>query len=477
MFVTKQENRYIFFIKHLNNNMIMMIKQKFSLCLMFLGLSTSFTILFAQDTLLKARYISLPFGLISDEQVALTPADYAIWKSEIGELKQVYFTSFDIDFTANDSLATYQLLKRNTQNFANNFHDTTLLFQNGGKRITLNPKISAPYINKPIGSSFTFINDNELYVSKIIAKKQIADSVHARHILFTGMSVDKVEKILTDLKNNNITWEKANKSYSKDYVAAERGGDLGYFTQGMMVESFDKLCFDVAIVGEYYRVKTQFGEHIVQIIDKKFSDNASSLQTISYISPLILGKKTLKSIETKAQKRIGKSKNIDELEKKLRKEGIELEEFTPFQLQLSGEIAEWIKTAKNGDITTKAIKIHDDLTKRDKIMILGLKISNGSAISDEELTRQYGYYMLRKKKAELLFQSLKEYKSLEGIASKYNVEIKDIFLPFTEQLSSSDEMISDASLQNKLFNYEVNKLTEPIIGYNGYYIAYIFWKK
>ncbi len=98
--------------------------------------------------------------------------------------------------------------------------------------------------------------------------------VRARHILFrldkdadeeTEAEVKKkAEEVLQQLKNGADFAEMA-KEYSEDTASGKEGGDLGFFTKGMMVPEFEEVAF-VLKEGEISDlVRTQFGYHIVKV--------------------------------------------------------------------------------------------------------------------------------------------------------------------------------------------------------------------
>lgn len=101
--------------------------------------------------------------------------------------------------------------------------------------------------------------------------KEIADTpptneVHARHILVE--TKEEAEKVIDQLDEGGDFAEIA-KEKSKDGAAAQ-GGDLGYFSEGQMVEPFEKAAFALD-VGSYTEepVKTQFGWHVIKVEDKR----------------------------------------------------------------------------------------------------------------------------------------------------------------------------------------------------------------
>jgi parvulin-like peptidyl-prolyl isomerase len=93
-----------------------------------------------------------------------------------------------------------------------------------------------------------------------------AEQVHARHILVADEAT--AQKVLDLLKSGGDFTELA-KQYSTDTGSAVNGGDLGWFTRGMMVAEFETAAFTQKIGEIGQPVKSQFGYHIIQVVDRQ----------------------------------------------------------------------------------------------------------------------------------------------------------------------------------------------------------------
>ena len=108
---------------------------------------------------------------------------------------------------------------------------------------------------------------------------QRLEQVHAAHIL---LLVDrnstpeqkaeikkKIEDIRAEIESKSITFADAAAKYSQDTANAKEGGDLKYFTRGRMVQPFEEAAFGAEPGSLSPVVETQFGYHLIQVIDKK----------------------------------------------------------------------------------------------------------------------------------------------------------------------------------------------------------------
>ena len=79
---------------------------------------------------------------------------------------------------------------------------------------------------------------------------------------------EKIEMIDEKLKNGE-DFEELARQYSDDEVSGKSGGDLGYISEGQMVEEFDRALFSLD-VGEVSKIiETEFGFHIIKVYEHR----------------------------------------------------------------------------------------------------------------------------------------------------------------------------------------------------------------
>ena len=86
-------------------------------------------------------------------------------------------------------------------------------------------------------------NANTLRLAKLVEKASRPDSVEARHILITTTDADAKIDSLKNVISKGQSFATLAEKFSEDQGSAVNGGDLGWFTEGLMVEEFNNACF------------------------------------------------------------------------------------------------------------------------------------------------------------------------------------------------------------------------------------------
>ncbi len=87
---------------------------------------------------------------------------------------------------------------------------------------------------------------------------------NARHILVgTQEECESLKKQIQD----GADFAELAKKHSK-CPSGQKGGDLGEFSSGQMVEEFDKVVFSEEVGKVHGPVKTQFGFHLIEITSR-----------------------------------------------------------------------------------------------------------------------------------------------------------------------------------------------------------------
>ena len=99
------------------------------------------------------------------------------------------------------------------------------------------------------------------------------DQVHTRHILVADEALAKT--VLAQLQANPEKFAALAMQYSTDSSNKAKGGDLGFAGTGAFVPAFEKAAF-AAKPGVPYIVKTQFGFHVVELIERRTTTLAAA---------------------------------------------------------------------------------------------------------------------------------------------------------------------------------------------------------
>jgi peptidyl-prolyl cis-trans isomerase D len=145
------------------------------------------------------------------------------------------------------------------------------------------------------------ISDDELKLKyqQNIQDYQVPNRVHAEHILL--MTVNKTDAEVEELKKKaedvlkqvkkGAKFDELAKKYSEDPGSKDKGGDLGWLIQGQTVPEFEKAAFSLQAGAVSDLVKTQYGFHIIKVLEKETAHTKSFEEVKDSISaPLMLAK-------------------------------------------------------------------------------------------------------------------------------------------------------------------------------------------
>jgi len=130
--------------------------------------------------------------------------------------------------------------------------------------------------------------DLERYYNGNITQYQTPEEIRASHILLNTEGQDEAtvraqaEDLLAQLEAG-ADFATLATTHSEDPGTADNGGDLDYFGRGRMVPEFETAAFALDVGQTSGIVQTQYGFHIVRVVDKK----PATTQPFDEVSPQI----------------------------------------------------------------------------------------------------------------------------------------------------------------------------------------------
>jgi peptidyl-prolyl cis-trans isomerase D len=335
----------------------------------------------------------------------------------------------------------------------------------------------------PKGGLFgPYLDAGNYVIAKKIDEKILPDSVKARHILVATINPQTGQPILEDsvgkkkidsiksLVEKGVRFDSLAAKLSDDQGSREKGGDLGYFTQGQMVKEFNDFSFN-GKPGEKKIVKTKFGYHLVEILDQKGFEPAYK---IAYLSKKIdASPETDQAASGLANQFAGESRdqktfdqNIQKTNlKKLMAPDIQASEYTIPGIGFDRQLVRWIYEADLGDVS-QPIPVGDKY-----IVALVTEINHEGTMTAAKARPLIEPILRKQKKGEIIIKKLGAPATLEAAAAASGQPIQK-----ADSLSFASPFIPNAGQEAKVVGSAFNKqlagkpASSPIAGNSGVFV-------
>jgi peptidyl-prolyl cis-trans isomerase D len=144
----------------------------------------------------------------------------------------------------------------------------------------------------------TQVSDDALhaYYNAHIDEYKVENRVHVQHILFK--TVGKTDAEIAEIRQNaegvlkkakaGANFEDLAKQYSEDDGTKPKGGDLGWIVEGQTVPEFQQAAFTLPKGSISDLVKTQYGFHIIKVLDRETAHIKPFDEVRATIQPTLL---------------------------------------------------------------------------------------------------------------------------------------------------------------------------------------------
>lgn len=443
-----------------------------------------------RNTTATVQYVYLNYNTIADSTVQVSNDELkAVYNRNIKKYKQeatrsIDYVQFEVVPSDIDRDETMQGITRITEEFKSTTNDSAYVIANSDegfdnsyhKKGTLDAQIDSAMNSLPVGAVVgPYISMGACRLAKLVAVKSLPDSVQAKHILLKldGRSKEDVMKEADSLKTailGGANFEMLAFQYSTDDGSKIKGGDLGWFGQGMMVPPFNDACFQ-GNVGDMPIVESQFGIHLIKITGQKGSSRQVKVAQI--IRKILPSSKTYQGYFQKANDFTAKYNTAESFDKgvaamnlaKLTEASLAENSRQVGAIENSRELVRWAFKSEKGAVS-KAFEFNN------KFVIAKLSNVKEKGTSTMEEVNDVVLAEARKdKKAVMLTEKLTKAgsTSIDEIAQKIQQPIQvDSNFNFTSPFFASAGI--EPYIGGYAFTLKQGKLSPPLKGQTGVFV-------
>ncbi len=442
-------------------------------------------------------YIVLDYNRLADDKVTVNDQDLKTYYDNHAYLYRMNEEqrSFEyVVFSAKPSIEDTAFAKKDIEKLAEDFKvskdDSLFVSINSDTKVPLDfqkkaklpHNLDSAFSNSSIGTVFGPYFENGAYkIAKLLAIKDLPDSVKSRHILLSDASqpggqpvnYPALMKKADSLKSVIVrggSFASLAMQFSADKGSATKGGELGYSGMGALVKPFQDAIF-YGKKGEYKIVETQFGVHLIEILDQKNINKSYQIGIVD--RPFHPSNKTLQDNYAKATLFFSGVSGQD-FTAFARKQGLFARTATDIKandaqinnVDNSRKVITWAFGTKIGTVS----EVFDLGESAVVAKLSGIKVKG--TLPFETVKIQVQSAVIKEKKGLLLSQQLTEASrassSISALATKFNV-----LATSADSIGFSDvqgKNINDPTVFGAIFGAPLNAFSKPVVGSNGVYV-------
>ena len=443
----------------------------------------------ANNENVNLEFIYKKYSEVNDEDVSFNDADLKtyyeanLYKFKQNESRNITYITFNVVPSKEDAENTKKWLEESKEEFADEKDPIRYINLNSDEPFIeayfaqgeLPAQIDTFMFAADTGAITNVYEENGAYkIAKLIDIKELPDSAEARHILLQASEEMPIPQVIAlsdsiqELLKGGADFAELAKAYSKDGGSAIKGGDLGWFQKGQMVQPFQKACFE-ANKGDIVVAESQFGLHIIEVQNLGVK---SKKVEVGYLTATIeASEQTDAQIYNQASKFAGENRTKEQFDKTVEElklvprvaNNLKKSDRTIAGLDSPRELIRW---TYNNELNT----ISDDVFKfGDKYVVALLTEIREKGTTPFDLAKaEIENYVVKEKKAKLIEAEFNKAKSdnISSMASALNLKVQK-----AEKISFNSYSIPGAGSELKVISKAVygsaNTIISPIEGNTG----------
>ncbi len=472
------------------------------------------------NTNVNAKVVALEYASVPDSTITVTDADYKKYYNENKEqfkaekAASIQFVTFDVvasqedrneimaelrgyigdsvaKMDANgDALETFMTTK-NDSAYAASYADNRRAPDYYSKE-NLPQGLDSTIITKPVGTVVgPYEVGNYYQITKVLDKKNLPDSVKARHILISFQGLERgnpertgqqakelADSLLKVVKADTSKFSQLAIQISDDKGSGADGGNLGWYGPQAMVRPFSNFTFR-GNKGDIGLVPSRFGFHIIEILDQKGS--APSVKLVSIDREITASETTINNIYGKAGEFAGQVNSIEEFSAKAEEMGYAPRVATNLKafdeaipgLGANRDIVKW---ANGVGVNNEESEVGDIqlFTNSTPYVVAILTDRNEEGFRElASIKEQIKPQVINEKKAENFIKKFEEAmsggESLSAIASKVGATENTLNINF--QTPNMGAYGNEPKVVGAISALNTGEKTKPLKGSRGVYVA------